>query len=456
MATKKSSGRKAGAEEQATAETKEGAAPSAPPIAASGEARRSAPSRRAVATVKTEGSKKKRAPTKKKRAAPPDESDEANKTDETDEKRAGVPTGATEAAEVGAGRDEIATSRGGALARRKQPVTLVTGGTGFLGSHLVRLLVAEGVGRVRVLATSAPTWLEELGVETLRGSITSPEDVARAVEGVEEIYHLAGKVSRGPEDAHEMFRLHVEGTRLLCEAAARAGAKSLVLASSSGTIAVTDAGDVIPDEDWPTPLDIVSRWPYYASKVYQERVASQSFAGDGRRLVIVNPSLLLGPGDERLSSTKVVLDFLARKIPTVPKGGLSFVDARDAARALYAAMSAGEHGERYLLGAANWTFQEFFGRLERLTKVRGPLISLPSKLTVFGARGMNALFKQWKLAPPIEPTEIEMAEYFWYLDASRARRDLGFNPREPSDTLLDTVKYVREHFLGGDAFTRAV
>ena len=201
-----------------------------------------------------------------------------------------------------------------------------------------------------MLSTSSPAWLEELGVETLAGSITSPETVARAVEGVSEIYHLAGRVSREPEDAHLMYGLHVEGTRLLCEAARGAGVKSLVMASTSGTIAVTETGDVVPDEDWPTPLDIVSRWPYYASKVYQERVALENFNGKGQRLVIMNPSLLLGPGDERLSSTKVVLDFLARKIPTVPKGGLSFVDARDAAAAFRAAMESGAHGARYLLG----------------------------------------------------------------------------------------------------------
>jgi len=342
-----------------------------------------------------------------------------------------------------------------ALAKRTKPVTLVTGGTGFLGSHLVRLLAEEGVRPLRVLSTSAPVWLEELGVETVVGSITSPEDARRAVEGAGEVYHLAGRVSREPEDAHVMYKLHVEGTRVLCEAAAAAGVKSMVMASTSGTIAVTEAGDVAPDEEWPTPLDIVSRWPYYASKLYQERVALENFTGGGRRLVIMNPSLLLGPGDERLSSTKVVLDFLSRKIPTVPKGGLSFVDARDAARAFRAAMERGREGERYLLGAANWTFDKFFGRLERITKVPAPFISLPSKLSLAGARGLSALYKHWKLAPPVEPTEIEMADYFWYLDASKARAELGFDPRDPQETLLDTVSYVRDNFLGHAAFRTA-
>jgi dihydroflavonol-4-reductase len=343
-----------------------------------------------------------------------------------------------------------------ALAKKAKPITLVTGGTGFLGAHLVRLLVEEGAGPVRVLSTSSPAWLEELGVETLAGSITSPDMVARAVEGVAEVYHLAGRVSREPEDAHLMYRLHVEGTRLLCEAARVAGVKSIVMASTSGTVAVTETGDVVPDEDWPTPLDIVSRWPYYASKVYQERVALENFAGKGHRLVIMNPSLLLGPGDERLSSTKVVLDFLARKIPTVPKGGLSFVDARDAAQAFRAAMERGTHGGRYLLGSANWTFDKFFGRLERITKVPAPFLSLPSRLTLAGARGINSLYKHWKLAPPVEPTEIEMADYFWYVDSTKAHADLGFEPRDPQETLLDTVTYVRENFLGNAAFRSAV
>jgi dihydroflavonol-4-reductase len=343
-----------------------------------------------------------------------------------------------------------------AVVRKSRPVTLVTGGTGFLGSHLVRLLVEEGVKPLRVLSTSAPAWLEELGIEVVEGSITSPETAARAVEGAAEVYHLAGRVSREAEDAHLMYKLHVDGTRVLCEAARAAGVRSIVLASTSGTIAVTEDGDIVPDEDWPTPLDIISRWPYYASKLYQERVALENFSGEGRRLVIINPSLLLGPGDERLSSTKVVLDFLARKIPTVPKGGLSFVDARDAAAAFAAAMRSGRHGERYLLGSANWTFDKFFGRLERITKVPAPFVSLPSKLAVAGARGISSLFKQWKLAPPVEPAEIEMAEYFWYLDSSKAERELAFAPRDPQETLLDTVTYVRENFLGGAAFRSAV
>jgi len=339
-----------------------------------------------------------------------------------------------------------------ALMKRAQPVTLVTGGTGFLGTHLVRQLLAAGEQNIRVMATSAAPWLAELGVETIVGSIIEPTDVARAVEGVKNIYHLAGRVSRGAEDARLMYALHVDGTRLLCEAARAAGAQHFVLASTSGTIAVTEKGEAAPDETWPPPLDIISRWPYYASKFYQERVALEYFSGQNLRLVIVNPSLLLGPGDERLSSTKIILDFLARKIIAVPRGGLSFVDVRDTAEALRTAMERGRHGERYLLGAANWPFDKFFSRLERLTKTAAPRFSFPSKITISGAQAIHALYRHWKLAPPVEPAGIEMAEYFWYLDPSKAERELGFRPRDPAETLNDTVRYIEQNFLGNKAF----
>jgi len=346
------------------------------------------------------------------------------------------------------------TKRRAAIEKRQRAATLVTGGTGFLGAHLVRQLIEEGAKDIRVLSTSVPDWLVDLGVETIEGSITNPDDVKRAVDGIRDVYHLAGKVSRERDDAREMYDIHVEGTRLLCDAAKSAGVKTIVLASTSGTIAVTKEGDLVPDETYPVPLEIISRWPYYASKAYQEMAALERFNGKGLRLIIMNPSLLLGPGDDRLSSTKVILDFMARKIGAVPTGGVSFVDARDAARSFRAAMKKGRHGERYLLGAANWTFSKFFGRLERLTKVSAPKIALPARLAITGAQLVDSFFKQWDLASPVEPGAIEMAQYFWYLNCSRATRELGFKARDPGETLQDTVVYLRENFLGGNAFRK--
>jgi dihydroflavonol-4-reductase len=336
--------------------------------------------------------------------------------------------------------------------------TLVTGGTGFLGSHLVSGLArgARGAAKdLRVLVQSAPpAWLTELGVEIVKGSVLSAEDVGRAVAGVDRVYHLAGMVSHKPSDGHKMYAVHVDGTRVLCEAAAKAGVRRIVMSSTSGTIAASKRADDLADETSATPIDIIARWPYYASKVYQEETARRLC--DGRvELVTVNPSLLLGPGDDRLSSTRPVLQFLSREVLMTPPGGVNFVDARDVAAILPVAMERGVAGERYLIGGYNWTFVELFGRLERLTKVAAPMMKARGPLPLLATRAQAAIYRHWGRRPPVEPQSVEMAEHFWYFDGGKAARALGFEPRDATDTLFDTVKYIRETLLGNDAFGKA-
>jgi dihydroflavonol-4-reductase len=337
-----------------------------------------------------------------------------------------------------------------ALAKVEKKI-LVTGGTGFLGTHIVRQMLDSGAGNLRVLASFVPEWMTDAGVEPLEGSVTDRENVAAAVRNVSSIFHLAGKVSRDNNDAASMNKVHVEGTRLLCEAARESGVQTMVLASSSGTIAVSTDDEVL-DETYPQPVDIISQWAYYASKYYQERTAIENFDGDGRKLVIVNPTLLLGPDDERLSSTQVVLDYLARKIPYCPSGGLSIVDARDAATAFINAAEKGEHQEKYLLGAANMTFAEFFGRLERLSGVSAPFLKMPKKLAVGGSSIIESVFRNWGKASPVASKEVEQAEHFWYFDSTKAKEKLGFEPRDPQETLNDTINYIRDNFLGDGVF----
>ena len=276
------------------------------------------------------------------------------------------------------GKNKMAKTK--ALTKTEKRI-LITGGTGFLGAHIVRQFLDAGETNLKVMASRVPEWMKDAGVKAVEGSVTNVDDVAKACQNVSAIFHLAGKVSRDNDDAAAMNKIHLEGTRLLCEAAKEAGVATMILASSSGTIAVSEEEQIF-DETFPQPVDVFSRWAYYASKYYQERTAIENFNGKGQRLVILNPSLLLGPDDERLSSTKVVLDFLARKIPYSPSGGLNFVDARDAAAAFISALEKGKHQEKYLLGAANMTFEQFFGRLERLSGVSAPMLKVPKKLAV--------------------------------------------------------------------------
>ena len=328
---------------------------------------------------------------------------------------------------------------------------LITGGTGFLGAHIVRHFLDAGEKNLKVMASRVPEWMKDAGVEAVEGSVTNRDDIEKACKNVSSVFHLAGRVSRDNDDAAAMNKIHLEGTRLLCEAAKEAGFATMILASSSGTIAVSEDEQIF-DETFPQPVDVFSRWAYYASKYYQERTAIENFNGKGQRLVILNPSLLLGPDDERLSSTKPVLDFLARKIPYSPSGGLNFVDARDAAAAFISALEKGKHQEKYLLGAANMTFKQFFGRLERLSGVSAPTLKVPKKLAMAGSSFISSVYKNWGKTSPVAPNEVEQAEYFWYFDSSKAKNELGFAPRDPQETLQDTITYLRVSFLGEGVF----
>ncbi|CAN5336629.1 NAD-dependent epimerase/dehydratase family protein [soil metagenome] len=328
---------------------------------------------------------------------------------------------------------------------------LITGGTGFLGTHLVRQFLESGAKNLRVMASSIPEWMTDAGVEAFAGSVTKKEDVGAATKNCEAIYHLAGKVSFAYEGAAQMNKIHVEGTRLLCEAAKENKVKNFILASSSGTSAVSETPEIL-DETYPQPVGILTKWAYYASKYYQEKTALRAFQDKGERLVILNPSLLLGSGDERLSSTKVVLDFMAKKLPITPSGGINFVDAADAANAFLNALDKGRHQERYLLGAANWTVGEFFGRLERLTGVSAPVLKVPKSMAIAGSNFISSLYKTFDKSAPFEASEVEMGEYFWFFDSAKAKEQLNFTTRDPQETLQDTIKYLRENFLGEGVF----
>ncbi len=332
---------------------------------------------------------------------------------------------------------------------------LVTGAPGFLGSPLVEgLCRRHGGHNLRVLAVAPAPEFSSRGIEVQVGSILIPADVARALEGVSHVYHLAGFVSRKPADAHRMFQIHVHGTRILCEEALRVGVKRILMVSTSGTIAIARRADEMPDEDSPTPLDLIARWPYYSSKLYQERTARE-LCGNRIELVMVNPSLLLGPGDVRMGSTRDVLSYLSGDVKMVPPGGINFVDARDVAEIIPVAMEKGRPGERYLLGGHNMTFAEYFDRIERISKEYHPRIKLGGRWTVRAAEAQSAVFRALGRTSPIEPASVDMATHFWYFESAKARAELGFAPREATETLFDTIRYVRENALGKGAFSKS-
>jgi dihydroflavonol-4-reductase len=333
---------------------------------------------------------------------------------------------------------------------------LVTGGTGFLGEHVVACLLSRGAYEVRALARSRSPVLSGPGshedgdgdgggvvVEVIRGDLLAGDELDRAVDGCAAIFHLAGLVSRDPDDGQRMMRIHVDGTRRVLEAAHRAGVKRVVVASTSGTVAVSAYPDVL-DERAGYATELVAGWPYYASKVFQEKLAFALGRELGVEVVCVNPSLLLGPGDRRLSSTSDVLRLMRGQVPVVPEGGVNFVDVRDAAAATVSALERGRAGERYLLGGPNWTVDEFFGRVARAARVKRPRLKLPARISRLGAGLIEHVYRSRGKEPPVDRISVEMSQHYWYVDSSKAERELGFAARDPGLTLVDTVRYLRQ------------
>ncbi len=308
---------------------------------------------------------------------------------------------------------------------------LLTGATGFLGGHLAGALLGLGHDVVPFSRKEG-------------GDITDSDRVLEAARGCDGAFHCAGKVSRDPADAEELYRVHVTGTKTVLDACARAGVKRVVVASTSGTVAVSEAPDSVATEDAPAPVGILSRWPYYRAKLFAERAALERNR-PGFEVVCVNPSLLLGPGDTRGSSTNDVRLFLEQSVWFVPGGGLSFVDVRDAAEAMRLAMDLGRGGERYLVGACNLTVGEFFARLERVSGVGAPHVPAPRSrgLARAGARWIRAVASRVGLEAPIDPVTADMAACFFYLDAGKAERELGWKARDPNETLHDTIEDLR-------------
>jgi dihydroflavonol-4-reductase len=326
--------------------------------------------------------------------------------------------------------------------------TLITGATGFLGKYVVQQLKESGEGgQLRVLCRGPSAWDGDSAVTVVRGDVTSADDLDRAMESVGRVYHLAGVVSRDPAMAMELHRVHVQGTRLVCEAALKHGAERVVVASSSGTVAVSRE-PVVHNEDSGYKIEIVWKWAYYLSKVYAEKAALSLFERKKLPVVIVNPALLLGPGDDRGSSTGDVAMFLEGQIPSLPTGGMSFVDARDCAAGVIAAMQKGRPGERYLLGGPNWTFRQLVYHAAAMTGLRAPALELPVGVSKKLAPAMRKLMplvgRQFKL----DDETIDMSAYFWYCDSSKAANELGFSSRDPMATLGDTIEDLRRRGVG--------
>lgn len=315
-------------------------------------------------------------------------------------------------------------------------VTLVTGATGLVGSHVTRLLVERG-DRVRVTTRvgSLTEQLEGLDVEMVRADILDRQAVRRAMRGVSRVFHIAGLTSlRAGEES--MFRVNVSGTRIVLEEALRAEPERVVYTSSVAAIGPAPRGGTADE----TQVFRAGRFnlPYVNSKHEAENEALR-IAAHGLPLVIVNPAHVLGKGDVYHSSTELVRRFLRRQIPAYVDGALNVVDAEDVARGHLLADEHGRLGERYILGNRNFTLDRLFADLGRLSGVEPPAVKLPLPVALQLAAAAQSLPGK----PVATVAEVRAASLWWAFRSTKAKRELGWKPSHHEDTLVDTIEWYR-------------
>lgn len=315
--------------------------------------------------------------------------------------------------------------------------TLVTGGTGFIGAHVTRLLVQRGDEVVvTARADSDMGALEGLELRSVELDVCDRHAMRRAMRGVDKVFHVAGTTNLRLGRA-QTFALNLEGTRIVLEEALRAGVERVVYTSSAAAVGPAPEGDT-SDE---TSVWDAGRYdiPYVDSKHEAEIVALRLLAR-GLPVVIVNPAHTLGAGDPGRSSTVLVKRFMRRQIPAYVHGTLNIVGVGDVARGHLLADERGQVGERYILGNRNFTLDRLFADLGRLSGIEPPAVKLPVHVAL-----ALATAAQYAPGPPMPtPVEVRAASLNWAFASNKARRELGWRTSPHEDALEETIAWYRD------------
>jgi dihydroflavonol-4-reductase len=318
--------------------------------------------------------------------------------------------------------------------------TLVTGATGFIGSHVARLLAARGDElRFTVRESSDQTAIEDLDAERIKCDVLDRRALRRALKGVDRVFHTAGLSSLDPAKAERVVAVNLIGTKTVMEESLRAEVERVVFTSSSAALGPAKPGGTA-DED---QIFQAGRLGIpYVNAVHEAEVEALRLAARGLPVVCVNPCVTFGAGDVNLASTRLVRDFLLGRLPLYTEGAINVVDVDDVARGHLLADERGGVGERYILGGRNFTYDRLFADLGRLSGVEPP-VKIPSRL-VHGSAAMLTLAGR---GLPITPEELRAASQWWTYRTTKAKRDLGWRARPHEETLEATVSWhlEREH-----------
>jgi dihydroflavonol-4-reductase len=327
-------------------------------------------------------------------------------------------------------------------------LALVTGSTGFVGSHVCRALISSGF-RVRAFhrSSSPSTALQDLDVENALGDITQPDTLSRSMQGVEVVFHTAAVLGKQASHPGELYNGTVLGTRNVLEAANKAGVRRVVHTSSVAALGVPGYGTRIRN---PIPISEDHTWNYsgkwwpYGYAKFQAELEVQAAVAKGQDVVIVNPSVIIGPGDLNRISGDVIVHAARRRIPVAPPGGLNIVHVSDVARGHLAALERGRMGQRYILGGENLTHLQFLGLLADITGVIPPRWVVPAVLLRASAIPIESLTHLLHL--PVNGRALHRAGYFFHYQIQKARSELGLPAPIPArQAIQEAYEWYNQH-----------
>jgi dihydroflavonol-4-reductase len=322
-------------------------------------------------------------------------------------------------------------------------LVFVTGATGFLGSHVARVLAENGADlRLLVRPTSDLRNLEGVRGEQVVGDLREPASFDKALSGCDVLFHVAADYRIWVRDPDQMYRSNVEGTRALLAAARKNGVQRTVYTSSVATMGFIGDG-TSANEDSPVNLaDMIG--PYKRSKFMAEQVALEA-ARNGMHVVVVNPTTPVGERDIKPTPTgRIVVDFLKKKFPAYVDTGLNLVDATECARGHVMALERGRSGERYILGGENLTLKQILDKLAAITRLPSPTVRVPH----FVALSAAVVDELWTgrirgLEPRATIDAVQMGRKKMFVTSAKAERELGWKTVPVDASLTRAVDWFR-------------
>lgn len=320
---------------------------------------------------------------------------------------------------------------------------LVTGGTGFVGSHVARALADAGY-QVRILrrTTSRLDLVQDIECEHAVGDVLDVDSLLEAMQGVDWVFHVAAVSAYWRNDPDMIYRVNVDGTRNVLQAAEQSGVKRVIVTSSAAAMGYRD--DLRPVNESVRFNYDQHVTPYGHSKFLAEAEVFRAIQR-GLDCVILNPAVIVGPGDLNQISSSVVIEYARGNVPpTVPPGGVTVIDVRDVAAAHVAAAERGRTGERYLLGAVDLTHKAWLRLIADTVGRDMNAVTLPGWVLHVAAPIADGL-RRAGVPLPIEGGQLQLSARMMFFDCQKAWRELGEPQVSIRDSLRDTYEWYRAH-----------